>query len=45
VKIGEGAMVQARSTVLEDVPAWTIASGHPARPVRERVMTGVFPPR
>jgi putative colanic acid biosynthesis acetyltransferase WcaF len=45
VTVGEGAMVQARSTVLEDVPAWTIASGHPARPVRERVMTGAFPSR
>jgi putative colanic acid biosynthesis acetyltransferase WcaF len=43
VRIGEGAMIQVRSTVLSNVPAWTIASGHPARPIGERVMTGVAP--
>jgi putative colanic acid biosynthesis acetyltransferase WcaF len=45
VEIGEGAVVQARSTVLDDVPAWTIAAGHPARPIRERVMIGAIPVR
>jgi putative colanic acid biosynthesis acetyltransferase WcaF len=45
VRIGEGAMVQARSTVLEDVPDWTIAGGHPARPIRERAMLGQLPIR
>ena len=43
VEIGEGAMIQVRSTVLDNVPAWTIASGHPARPIRRRVMIGAIP--
>lgn len=45
IRIGEGAMVQARSTVLDDVPAWTIAGGHPARAIRTRVVAGGFPTR
>lgn len=36
VTVGEGALVTVRSTVLEDVPPWTIASGNPARPVKPR---------
>lgn len=34
VTIGEGAIVGARSFVLKDVPAWTIATGSPAKVVR-----------
>ena len=34
VVIGEGSIVGAGSLVLEDVPARTVAYGHPARPVR-----------
>ena len=33
VKIGTGAVVGARSTVLVDVPAWTVTAGSPARPL------------
>ncbi|HLO75447.1 MAG TPA: hypothetical protein VK196_03205 [Magnetospirillum sp.] len=36
VTVGEGAMIQARSVVMEDVPAWTIAGGHPAVPLKPR---------
>jgi putative colanic acid biosynthesis acetyltransferase WcaF len=43
VVVGEGAMVQARSTVMDDVPAWTIVAGHPATKIRDRVMTGFIP--
>jgi virginiamycin A acetyltransferase len=36
VKIGNGAIVAARSVVTADVPAYTIIGGNPARPVRTR---------
>ena len=35
VTIGEGAVVGARSVVAQDVPAYTVAAGNPARPIRE----------
>lgn len=34
VTIGEGSVVGARSVVTSDVPAYTIAAGNPARPIR-----------
>ncbi|MBP6754579.1 MAG: acyltransferase [Bacteroidia bacterium] len=34
VKIGEGAVVGARSVVSKDVPAWTVVAGNPARVVK-----------
>jgi acetyltransferase-like isoleucine patch superfamily enzyme len=34
VTIGEGSVVGARSVVVEDVPAYTIVAGNPARPIR-----------
>lgn len=34
VTIGEGAIVGAGSLVTHDIPAWTIATGHPAKVVR-----------
>ena len=34
VTIGEGAMVGAGSVVLEDVPAWTVVVGNPARAIK-----------
>ena len=36
VRIGNGAIVAARSVVAGDVPAYTIVAGNPARPVRQR---------
>ncbi len=35
VTIGEGAIVGAGSLVTKDIPAWTIATGRPAKVVRE----------
>nr|WP_245960822.1 hypothetical protein [Wenzhouxiangella sediminis] len=32
VTIGDGAVILARSTVVEDVPAWTVMGGNPAAP-------------
>jgi acetyltransferase-like isoleucine patch superfamily enzyme len=34
VTIGEGSVVGARSVVVEDVPAYTIVAGNPARAIR-----------
>lgn len=39
VVIGEGSVVTARSSVFSDVPAWVVARGNPARPIRDRVPT------
>jgi putative colanic acid biosynthesis acetyltransferase WcaF len=36
VTIGEGAVVLARATVTSNIPAWCIAKGNPAVPVRTR---------
>lgn len=36
VTIGDGAVVTARSSVFSDIPAWMVARGNPARPVRAR---------
>jgi len=35
VTIGEGSVVGARSVVTRDVPAYTVAVGNPARPIRD----------
>jgi acetyltransferase-like isoleucine patch superfamily enzyme len=42
VTIGEGSVVGARSVVTEDVPAYMVVAGNPARPIRElpRALTG-----
>jgi putative colanic acid biosynthesis acetyltransferase WcaF len=39
VKIGEGSVVGARSTVLHDVPPWTVAAGSPVKQIGERPRT------
>ena len=36
VRIGDGAIIAARSVVVNDVPAYAIVGGNPARVVRER---------
>ena len=35
VTIGEGSVIGARSVVIEDVPAYTVVAGNPARVVRQ----------
>ena len=36
VNIGDGAVVGARSVVVNDVPPWTIVAGNPAKLIKER---------
>ncbi len=38
VTIGQGAVVLARSTVVKNVPAWTVVGGNPCRNLRQRVI-------
>lgn len=38
VSVGDGAVVGARSTVLQDLPAGMICYGYPAKPVKKRVV-------
>lgn len=45
VTIGEGAIVGAGSLVTKDIPAWTIATGRPAKVVKEiPIRQGITPP-
>jgi len=39
VTIGDGAVITARSSVFNDIPAWTVARGNPAAPVRPRFLS------
>lgn len=39
VTVGQGAIVGARSTVVKNVPPWSVVAGNPARIVRTRVLS------
>lgn len=43
VTIGEGAIVGARSVVVQNVPPYTVVAGNPARVVRQLVAGGIKP--
>lgn len=36
VKIGDGAIIAAKSVVVKDIPAYTIVGGNPAHPIKQR---------
>ncbi|MUP44552.1 putative colanic acid biosynthesis acetyltransferase [Gramella sp. BOM4] len=38
VRIGDGAVIGARSVVLSDVPEWTIVGGNPAKYIKKRAI-------
>jgi len=38
VSIGEGAVVLARSSVLQDIEPWVVAVGNPAKSIKPRVL-------
>jgi virginiamycin A acetyltransferase len=40
VKIGDGAVIAARSVVVKDIPPYTIAGGNPAIPIKQRFSDG-----
>jgi len=42
VKIGDGAIVAAKSVVVSDVPAYTIVGGNPAKLIKQRFSTGAI---
>lgn len=38
VTVHEGAVIGARSVVLQDMPAWSVCAGHPCQKIRDRVV-------
>ena len=38
IKIEDGCVVLARSTVLNDLPAWKIVGGYPAKIIKDRIL-------
>ncbi|WP_029408444.1 WcaF family extracellular polysaccharide biosynthesis acetyltransferase [Thiomicrorhabdus sp. Milos-T2] len=38
VKIGDGAVIGARSVVTKDIPEWMVCAGMPAKPIKQRVI-------
>lgn len=45
VTVGDGSVVLARSSVVRDLPPWTVCAGVPARPQRPRVFRSDEPER
>src|SRR5262245_28944495 len=41
VRIGQGTVVGARSSVFSDLPPWKVCVGSPAKPIKDRVIKGV----
>lgn len=41
VTIGEGAVINARSSVFSDIEPWTVAKGYPAKSFKKRVIKGI----
>lgn len=41
VTIGQGAVVNARSSVFSDIESWTVAKGNPAKSYKRRILRGV----
>jgi putative colanic acid biosynthesis acetyltransferase WcaF len=42
VTVGRGAVVGARSSVFNDMPAYMVCVGYPAKPIRKRIRDDVF---
>ena len=40
VRVAEGAVVGARSSVFKDVESWTVVGGNPARFIKKRELAG-----
>jgi putative colanic acid biosynthesis acetyltransferase WcaF len=38
ITIGSGTVVFARSSVFNDLPAWVVAAGYPASPIKKRIL-------
>ena len=38
VSIGNGAVIGARSVINKNMPAWMVCSGHPCKPIKERIL-------
>lgn len=45
VTIGTGAVIGARSVVTKNMPDWMVCSGHPCKPIKERVLEGIHEPK
>lgn len=43
VHIGTGCVIGARSVVTKSMPEWMVCSGHPCKPIKERVLEGINP--
>ncbi|MBO0947779.1 putative colanic acid biosynthesis acetyltransferase [Fibrella forsythiae] len=41
VKIGDGAVIGARSLVTRDIPDWSVCAGHPCKPLKERKILNI----